>query len=608
MLLLSFLVGVAGLLGVVLALALGSDRGPALRRASRELSGAVLAPLLEIGTPDEQRRVPRREATRRRGDSVHDLAVALGGGVTAQEQAESDAYDEAAVRTGIEEERRLRVERQRAYERSMARQQRTRDEAVRQSAATRASWEVVARAAGPRQPEQATRGNHVSLAGLEETVAAQRRAAHDAMLRREEAEHLAEEAMARAARERAAADEVQRSREAAERAAEEALARAERELRTAGAASQARRTAEEQAQAAAAVAASERAAAEAAVARRRAAESRAADAEAAQDAAVHRELAALEAAEAAEEARREAAARQAGTDTPLDLREVDLRPVDLRAAERSSADLRTTRSAAVSSAADTPGRSPLVARAEAGPVAVAGGSNGTAPPPFAPPPFATAAVSGAGPAVGGPDASPPERPERPEPPEPPEHPVELGPPEDDAMAGRGRALVSSARAVALLVVPAAVAGRTAVAGAWWSGMGAGGAAVLAAAAVLTALGVRWTWVANTPPYALRRRTARRIVAAEQLQQAQTAEAARLLDAVGTTGDDGAWEEFEARTGLVVPGGTRTVVDPGMDPAALVRYLTARQRDAMATPAPLVVVALVPLVLTLLPAALLVLAA
>ena len=73
-------------------------------------------------------------------------------------------------------------------------------------------------------------------------------------------------------------------------------------------------------------------------------------------------------------------------------------------------------------------------------------------------------------------------------------------------------------------------------------------------------------------------------------QAQTAEAARLLGAVGTTGDDGAWEEFEARTGLVVPGGTRTVVDPGMDPAALVRYLTARQRGAMATPASLVVVA------------------
>jgi hypothetical protein len=68
----------------------------------------------------------------------------------------------------------------------------------------------------------------------------------------------------------------------------------------------------------------------------------------------------------------------------------------------------------------------------------------------------------------------------------------------------------------------------------------------------------------------------------------------------------AWRKFEQRTGLVVPGATRAVVDPHMDPAALVRYLSARQRDGLPAPQPLLVVAAVPLLLCLLPAALLVL--
>jgi hypothetical protein len=141
----------------------------------------------------------------------------------------------------------------------------------------------------------------------------------------------------------------------------------------------------------------------------------------------------------------------------------------------------------------------------------------------------------------------------------------------------------------------------------WSGLGAVGTVLLTVAAVLTVLGVRWTWTATTPPYALRRRTAQRIVASEQLQRSQTGDAARMLAKVGEgTADQAAWDDFEQRTGLVVPGGTRTAVDPGMDPAALVRYLSARQRDGLPAPQPLLVVAAVPLLLCLLPAALLVL--
>ena len=163
------------------------------------------------------------------------------------------------------------------------------------------------------------------------------------------------------------------------------------------------------------------------------------------------------------------------------------------------------------------------------------------------------------------------------------------------------------RAVAVLVVPAAVLLRTALAPSSWSGIGTVEAVLLVVAAVLTVLGVAWTWLATTPPYALRRRTAQRIVASEQLQRSQTGDAARMLAKVGEgTADQAAWDDFEQRTGLVVPGGTRTAVDPGMDPAALVRYLSARQRDGLPAPQPLLVVAAVPLLLCLLPAALLVL--
>jgi hypothetical protein len=127
------------------------------------------------------------------------------------------------------------------------------------------------------------------------------------------------------------------------------------------------------------------------------------------------------------------------------------------------------------------------------------------------------------------------------------------------------------------------------------------------AAMLAVIGVRWTWVASSTPYALRRRTARRIVAGDELQRRWTGDAAGLLTAVRDgTADGAAWDEFERCTGLVVPGGTRTAVDAGMDPAALVRYLVARQRERLPVPRPLVVVAAVPMLVCLLPAALLVL--
>ncbi len=167
-----------------------------------------------------------------------------------------------------------------------------------------------------------------------------------------------------------------------------------------------------------------------------------------------------------------------------------------------------------------------------------------------------------------------------------------------------------ARVVALGLVPAAVALRTLAAGAWWSGLGTAGSVLLAAALLLTLLGLRWTWVATSPPYALRRATARRLAEAEQRRRDQAVHAAELLSRLGEGGvDDGAaWEAFEQHSGLTVPGSTRAVIDPGMDPAALVRYLGARRRDGSPVPQPLLVVAVVPLVTTLVPAALLTLLA
>ncbi len=84
-------------------------------------------------------------------------------------------------------------------------------------------------------------------------------------------------------------------------------------------------------------------------------------------------------------------------------------------------------------------------------------------------------------------------------------------------------------------------------------------------------------------------------------------AVQLLGDLGSdTAPDDAWARFEAETGLFVPGSTRSVIGPGMDPAALARYLAARQQNGPSGPQSLVLVSLVPGFTCLTPAALLLL--
>ncbi|MGH8891802.1 MAG: hypothetical protein ACRDWY_00605, partial [Actinomycetes bacterium] len=86
------------------------------------------------------------------------------------------------------------------------------------------------------------------------------------------------------------------------------------------------------------------------------------------------------------------------------------------------------------------------------------------------------------------------------------------------------------------------------------------------------------------------------------QAAQEAAAADVLAALreGRATTD-TWDNFEFWSGLSVPGSTRSVVDPEMDPAALVRYLAARQQAAPPQPQSLALVTLVPSALCLVPA-------
>ena len=402
----------------------------------------------------------------------------------------------------------------------------------------------------------------------EEVLGTQRRAAVEAAQRREMAEKLADEAVAWAEKERIAAEGATRKRESAELAAAEALARADSDLRSAGQASQARIEAERQAREAADRARRERAVAQDAVARRVEAEALAAEAEMAQSEAVHRELAALEAAESAERARDGAIARMDGASAqpPGPVQTIDLTsaaPIDLR--ESVAARVLSSRSSG-------------------------------------PPRLTTARVDGdaGGYSDSSSSASDPHAPTDRRPGDP------VAPTEDRGEPRRARTTV--ARVVGFLLVPAAVGLKMLVSGTWWAQLDVTGWIVLTAAGVLTAVGARWLWVSTTPPFSLRRRSARRILAWESVQSSHTGHATTLLAAMaaGDADDVEAWQEFEHRTGLVVPGGTRAAVDPGMDPAALVRYLSARQRDGLPTPQPLLVAAAVPILVCLLPAALLVL--
>jgi hypothetical protein len=145
-------------------------------------------------------------------------------------------------------------------------------------------------------------------------------------------------------------------------------------------------------------------------------------------------------------------------------------------------------------------------------------------------------------------------------------------------------------------------------GRWWTDAGPLGWSVLALAGLLTVLGLGWLWTATGEPHALLPRTRRALAAAEQRQQAQVAAAVALLGELqaGGPSTQETWARFEAQTGLTVPSATRTVIDPEMDPGALVRHLAARQRQGPARAQSLAVVTLVPLLTCLVPASVLLL--
>jgi hypothetical protein len=159
------------------------------------------------------------------------------------------------------------------------------------------------------------------------------------------------------------------------------------------------------------------------------------------------------------------------------------------------------------------------------------------------------------------------------------------------------------RLVAVLLVPAVVTMRTVTQGRWWTEAGPVGWSVLALAVLLTVLGLGWLWAATTSPHALLPRTRRALAEAELRHRARVAAAGALLDELRTGGPstEQTWARFEAQTGLTVPSATRTVIDPEMDPGALVRHLAARQRQGPAGARSLRVVTLVPLLTCLVPA-------
>jgi hypothetical protein len=173
---------------------------------------------------------------------------------------------------------------------------------------------------------------------------------------------------------------------------------------------------------------------------------------------------------------------------------------------------------------------------------------------------------------------------------------------------RSLSAVPVVRVLATLLVPVVAALRTLLQGSWWTGAGTVNLVLVAVAALLTLLGTRWIWAATSEPFTVLRRTARRIHEEQGRLAEQATAAADLLATVreGRT-DAEAWELFEERTGLVVPGSTRSALDPGMDPHALVRYLAARQH-ALQEPQSLLMVTIVPVLTCLAPAALLLLSA
>ena len=167
-----------------------------------------------------------------------------------------------------------------------------------------------------------------------------------------------------------------------------------------------------------------------------------------------------------------------------------------------------------------------------------------------------------------------------------------------AVPAAGRAV----RAAAAAVLPFALMIKTGMDSRWWANLAGVEGVVLAVAISLSVVGSVWLWRATRPPRALRRRHSELVVQAANEEAVRIEQARVLLDRL----DDpeaavDAWESFESMTSLSVPRSTRSLIDPQMDPGALVRYLAVRQRVTPAREQSLLMVAAVPSVLCLLPA-------
>jgi hypothetical protein len=596
---LALLVGLAAVGVLVLLLTVRNrQHGPGPFTALADLARISATALRERGVPDDARRLPRAELDRRFSVARHDLRAAVTGGLGSRAMAELAAYDErdarlaeveraAALEKALVAKSRAAERRSRAAEQAelFAAERRLR---LERSALSSREASATGRGAarGPAVDPSAEAALTSALLEATRLLAAQQVAVEAATERRVAAERAADEAATRVRQEKEAAAAAHQVRAAAERAAAKAKAVADRERRTAGKASSARVEAEAAALRASEHAAKERAAAKEAAARRQAAVKEVARAEAAQREATTRELTALRAAEAAEASRRAVVAsfeeRQAAVAAgPPD--EIDLRAVT-EPARRSEAR-------AVAATEARPRRLQVVRRTQ---------DNDTGSPPRQDPPAVAAAPEPEPADVRGTEAPPsPASPDAPE-------PRQVAEARITALArvpGSVGWKVLVVRLGAALMVPAVVAVRTVAQGRWWTDAGPVGWSMLVLAVLLTVLGVGWLWFATDEPHALLPRTRRALAEAEQQHRAHVAAAVDLLAELrtGGTSTEETWARFEAQTGLTVPSATRTVIDPEMDPGALVRHLAARQRQGPAGAQSLGLVTLVPLLTCLVPA-------
>ncbi len=163
------------------------------------------------------------------------------------------------------------------------------------------------------------------------------------------------------------------------------------------------------------------------------------------------------------------------------------------------------------------------------------------------------------------------------------------------------------RIAAAAFVPIALLIKTGLDPRWWANLSLVQGLVLALGIGLAVVGFDWVRRATRPPRALRRRHSELVLQAAEQEAVRIEQARVLLDRL----DDpeaapDAWERFESMTSLSVPRSTRSLIDPQMDPGALVRYLAVRQRVTPAREQGLLIVAAVPYLLCLLPAAAMVL--